>query len=59
MGDSPPVILSIAKDLRSEASRCPTRQTLLGVYTERSECAQGDSVGADLSALGGCSDIPV
>ena len=32
---------------RSEASRRPTRQTLRGVYTERSECAQGDSGGAD------------
>jgi hypothetical protein len=34
MGDST-VILSIAKDLRSEASRCPSRETL--------RCAQGDN----------------
>ena len=27
---------------RSEASRCPARQTLRGVYTECNECAQGD-----------------
>jgi hypothetical protein len=26
---------------RSEASLCPSRQSLRGVYTERSECAQG------------------
>ncbi len=45
-GDSP-VILSEAKDQRSEASRCPWRQTLRGVYPERSEWAQGDSRGAD------------
>jgi hypothetical protein len=37
----------------SEASRCLARQTLRGVYTERSECAQGDRGGADVSALGG------
>jgi hypothetical protein len=29
---------------RSEASVCPSRQTLRGVYTERSECAQGDKL---------------
>jgi hypothetical protein len=46
MGDST-VILSEAKDLRSEASVRPSRQTLRGVYTERSECAQCDSGGAD------------
>src|SRR5216683_7030032 len=28
---------------RSEGSRCLSRQTLRGVYTERSECAQGDT----------------
>ncbi len=27
---------------RSEASLCPSRQTLRGVYPERSEWAQGD-----------------
>ncbi len=35
---------------RSEGSRCPARQTL--------RCAQGDSVGVDLLALGRRSDIP-
>jgi hypothetical protein len=29
---------------RSEASLRPSGQTLRGVYTERSECAQGDTV---------------
>src|SRR6266702_4354434 len=29
---------------RSEASRCPSRQTLRGVYTEWNECAQGDNL---------------
>ena len=29
---------------RSEASLCPARQTLRGVYPERSEWAQGDSM---------------
>jgi hypothetical protein len=38
------VILSAAKDQRSEASLCPSSQTLRGVYTERSECAQGDKI---------------
>ena len=32
---------------RSEASLCPARQTLRGVYPERSEWAQGDSIEAD------------
>jgi hypothetical protein len=35
---------------RSEASLGPSRETL--------RCAQGDSVGVDLSALGRRSDIP-
>ena len=29
---------------RSEASLCPSRETLRGVYTERSACAQGDKL---------------
>jgi hypothetical protein len=32
---------------RCEASLCPARQTLRGVYPERSEWAQGDSEEAD------------
>jgi hypothetical protein len=32
---------------RSEASPCPARQTLRGVYTECNEWAQGESIGAD------------
>jgi hypothetical protein len=41
---SSPVMLSAAKDQRSEASVCRSRQTLRGVYPERSEWAQGDTV---------------
>src|SRR6266699_1801828 len=40
---------------RSEASRCPSRQTLRGVYTEWNECAQGDNLSHQARPEAACS----
>ena len=37
---------------RSEGSVRPSRETLRGLYTERSECAQGDKRPAIMTGLG-------
>src|SRR5213080_2278790 len=40
---------------RSEASRCPSRQTLRAVYTEWNECAQGDNLSHRARPEAACS----